>query len=46
MSAPTGFDRFSILAAFVNGLSLFFIAGWICYEAFQRTRHPVEVWAV
>lgn len=38
-----GFDRFSILAAFVNGLSLFLIAGWICYEAYQRLQQPVEV---
>lgn len=38
-----GFDRFSILAAFVNGLSLFLIAAWICYEAYQRVLQPVEV---
>jgi cobalt-zinc-cadmium efflux system protein len=38
-----GFDRFSILAAFVNGLSLFLIAAWICYEAYQRILQPVEV---
>lgn len=38
-----GFDRFSVLAAFVNGLSLFVIAGWICYEAFERLRQPVPV---
>ncbi len=38
-----GFDRFSILAAFVNGLSLFVIAGWIVVEAFQRLLEPVEV---
>ncbi len=38
-----GFDRFSILAAFVNGLSLFLIAAWICYEAYQRMHQPVEV---
>lgn len=38
-----GFDRFSVLAAFVNGLSLFAIAGWICFEAFGRLRQPVEV---
>ncbi|MCB1386809.1 MAG: cation transporter [Nitratireductor sp.] len=38
-----GFDRFSVLAAFVNGLSLFVIAGWIVWEALQRLRQPVEV---
>ncbi len=35
-----GFDRFSILAAFVNGLSLFAIAAWIIYEAIKRLRDP------
>ena len=38
-----GFDRFSVLAAFVNGLSLFAIAAWITVEAIQRLRDPVEV---
>lgn len=38
-----GFDRFSVLAAFVNGLSLFVIAGWICLEAYKRLNEPVEV---
>ena len=28
-----GYQRFQILAAFVNGLSLLFIVGWILYEA-------------
>ena len=31
-----GFDRFSVLAALVNGLSLFAIAIWITWEAAQR----------
>lgn len=38
-----GFDRLSVLAAFVNGLSLFVIAGWITYEALQRLWDPGEV---
>ncbi|ETA49869.1 cation diffusion facilitator family transporter [Ponticoccus alexandrii] len=38
-----GFDRFSVLAAFVNGLTLFAIAGWIVFEAVQRLREPHEV---
>ena len=38
-----GYDRFSVLAAFVNGLSLFLIAAWIFYEAIKRLREPVEV---
>ncbi len=28
-----GFDRFEVLAAFANGLALFFISAMICYEA-------------
>jgi len=38
-----GYDRFSVLAAFVNGLTLFVIAGWIFWEAIQRLLDPVEV---
>jgi cobalt-zinc-cadmium efflux system protein len=38
-----GFDRFSVLAAFVNGISLFAIAGWIMWEAVQRLSDPHEV---
>ncbi|GLT18731.1 cation efflux protein [Vibrio zhanjiangensis] len=38
-----GYDRFQVLAAFVNGLTLFAIAGWIFYEAYQRIGTPIEV---
>ena len=38
-----GYQRFQILAAFVNGLSLLFIVGWILYEAFSRFISPQEV---
>ncbi len=38
-----GFDRFSVLAAFVNGMSLFAIAGWILWEAVQRLNDPQEI---
>lgn len=38
-----GFDRFSVLAAFVNGLVLFVVAGWICWEAYARLRSPGAV---
>lgn len=38
-----GFDRFEVLAAFANGLALFFISAMICYEAFERISKPVEV---
>jgi cobalt-zinc-cadmium efflux system protein len=38
-----GFDRFSVLVAFVNGLALFLIAGWIIFEAWERFNEPVKV---
>ncbi len=38
-----GYDRFSVLAAYINGLSLFVIAAWICYEAYKRLSHPHEI---
>ena len=38
-----GFDRFSVLAAFVNGLTLFAIAVWIVWEAVERLRAPGEI---
>ena len=38
-----GYQRFQILAAFVNGLSLLFIVGWILYEAVQRFLTPTDV---
>ena len=38
-----GYHRFQILAAFVNGLSLLFIVGWILLEAVRRFVEPVEV---
>jgi len=38
-----GYQRFQILAAFVNGLSLLFIVGWILFEAVNRFLEPTEV---
>jgi cobalt-zinc-cadmium efflux system protein len=38
-----GFDRFQVLAAFSNGLALFFIAIAISYEALTRLYAPVPV---
>jgi cobalt-zinc-cadmium efflux system protein len=38
-----GFDRFEVLAAFTNGLALFFIAIAISYEALDRLYQPVAV---
>ncbi len=38
-----GYDRFSVLVAFVNGLALFAIAVWICLEAWHRLQTPSAV---
>jgi len=38
-----GFDRFAVLVAFVNGIALFAIAGWIGIEAWHRLASPIEV---
>jgi len=38
-----GYQRFQILAAFVNGLSLLLIVGWILFEAVQRFVTAPEV---
>ena len=38
-----GFDRFQILIAFANGLTLFAIAAWIIYEGIERLMTTPEV---
>ena len=38
-----GYHRFQVLAAFVNGISLFVISAWIAVEAVIRLFEPVEV---
>jgi cobalt-zinc-cadmium efflux system protein len=38
-----GYKRLEVLAAFVNGCSLFVIAGWIIYEAIGRFGAPSPV---
>jgi len=38
-----GFRRFPVLAAFVNGITLFAIAIWIVVEAVQRLMAPHEI---
>ncbi|WP_110601230.1 cation diffusion facilitator family transporter [Salinicola lusitanus] len=40
-----GYQRFQVLAAFVNGLTLLAIAVWIVIAAIQRFTQPVEVLA-
>jgi cobalt-zinc-cadmium efflux system protein len=40
-----GFDRFQVLAAFVNGLALFIVAGWVIYEAIDRVTSPAPILA-
>ena len=38
-----GFDRFQVIVAFANGITLFFVAGWIVYEAVERLSDPVPI---
>jgi cobalt-zinc-cadmium efflux system protein len=38
-----GYHRFQVLAAFVNGLTLVAIVGWIAIEAARRLFAPIEV---
>ena len=40
-----GFERISVLVAFVNGLTLFFIAIWIMFEAVMRISSPNDILA-
>lgn len=40
-----GYQRFQILAAFVNGLSLLAIVGWILFEAVRRFINPRDILA-
>ena len=38
-----GYQRFEVLAAFVNGIALFVIVAWIFYEAVHRFLQPVKI---
>lgn len=40
-----GYDRFQVIAAFVNGLSLIGLVGWIFWEAFERILTPSPILA-
>lgn len=42
-SLTYGYQRFQILAAFVNGLSLLVVVGWILFEAISRFLTPRDV---
>ena len=42
-SRTYGYHRAEVFAAFVNGISLIGISGWIFYEAYQRYLSPTEV---
>ena len=42
-SRTYGYHRFQVLAAFVNGMTLILIVGWIAIEAVRRLFEPVEV---
>jgi cobalt-zinc-cadmium efflux system protein len=42
-SLTYGYQRFQILAAFVNGLSLLAIVGWIFFEAVRRFVTPRDI---
>lgn len=44
-SLTYGYQRFQILAAFVNGLALLFVVGWIFVEAVRRFVSPPEILA-
>lgn len=38
-----GFHRMQVLIAFVNGLALFAVVGWLVKEMVERIAHPPEV---
>ena len=38
-----GYHRFQVLAAFVNGVTLVAVVGWIAIEAVRRLAAPIEV---
>ena len=44
-SLSYGYQRFQILAAFVNGLALLFVVGWILIEAVRRFINPADILA-
>jgi len=41
-----GWHRAEVFAAFINGLTLLVVAGWIFHEAYQRLQEPREIKAL
>ena len=42
-SRTYGYHRAEVFAAFINGVTLIGISGWIFYEAYQRYMSPTEI---
>jgi cobalt-zinc-cadmium efflux system protein len=42
-SRTYGYHRFQVLVAFANGIAMFFVIGWIFFEAVQRLFEPEDV---
>ena len=42
-SRTFGYHRAEVFAAFINGITLIGISGWIFYEAYQRYNSPEEI---
>ena len=38
-----GYGRFQVIAAFINGITLFFLVGWIIWEAIERILSPIAI---
>ncbi|HEB71464.1 MAG TPA: cation transporter, partial [Nitrospirae bacterium] len=38
-----GYHRFQVLAAFINGITLVVLVGWIIFEAIHRFTGPVQI---
>ena len=42
-SRTFGYHRAEVFAAFINGITLIVVSGWIFYEAYQRFNSPEEI---
>lgn len=43
MQKTYGFHRLEVVAAFINGATLFFISGWVLFEGIQRLWAPPSI---